>query len=195
MTQALLWQSDCQSASSTSSECRSLCMRRTACVLHCRRRRLGVQAYTHPYGFSRNSRHYEPDSIGFDEDMYEQATAAAFTEDVTFLFAGLPALQELEMGCYTDVGRGEEALSRKLRCGPVAGVAAPHGAASGAAARAGRVRGLGLGLGRPPAAAAGAPAQRLTALKVVNALDIDGIQNMLLPSECWSKTAGNMGKR
>jgi hypothetical protein len=125
------------------------------------------KAYENPYGFSRNGRYYEPSSMSFDADYYERSTAAAFTEDVTFLFAGLPALQELEMGCYTSMGRGDDALSRKLHCGPVAG------------------RGRGLGPGRT-AAAAGAPRQRLTALKVVNALDIDGIENMLTPSECCS---------
>lgn len=151
------------------------------------------KAYTHPYGFSHNGRYYEPGCMSGDEEMYEQATAAAFTEDVTFLFAGLPALQELEMGCYTDM-RGNAALSRKLLCGPLPQAAEPHGAASGAAARAERSRGLGLGRGLGRSAAGGAPCQRLSSLKVVNALDIDGIQYMLVPSECWSNIAGQQGQ-
>lgn len=139
------------------------------------------KAYTHPYGFSRNGRYYEPGSMSFDEDAYKQAFDAAFTEDVTFLFAGLPALQELEMGCYTDM-RGDDALSRKLHCSPVVTAAEhlqAHGTAAAGAAHRGRGRGRGHGRA---AAAADAPRQRLTALKVCNALDMEGIENMLIPN-------------
>lgn len=92
------------------------------------------KAFTHPCGFSSNGRYYEPSSMRYNGG-YEHATAAAFTEDVTFLFEGLPALQELEMGCYT-AHMGDEALSRKLLCDPVGpAVAEPHSTAAPGTAR------------------------------------------------------------
>lgn len=76
------------------------------------------------------------------------------------------------MGCYTSM-RGDEALSRNLKCNRVA-FAKPEGGGGAA-----------VGASSAAAAAAAAPPQRqrLSALNICGALDIDGINNMLLPSE------------
>lgn len=51
------------------------------------------KAFAEPYGFSRHGRYYEPGVTMEDEYGMESGAPAAFTEDMTFLFAGLPALQ------------------------------------------------------------------------------------------------------
>jgi hypothetical protein len=135
--------------------------------LHVARTRTGdaaweYKAMTQPYGFSRNGRYYEPridegDSYDdYDEFGMGGAAAAAFTEDVTWLFQGLPSLVDLELGAYTFM-RGDEATSRKLQYKALS-QAAPGGNA-------------------PPRQ------QRLQSLKIL-VLNIIGLLDMLTPGVC-----------
>lgn len=82
--------------------------------------------------------------------------------------------------------RGDEALSRNIKCAPFAWapeVPQAEGACAGAIAeQAGSAGGSGGG-GGASAAGAGAARQRLTSLRVRNVLDIDGTVNMMTPGE------------
>lgn len=133
----------------------------------------------------------------YDEFGIEDAAAGALTEDITFLFEGLPALVHLELGTYTD-GRGDEELSRHIECHPIATAAAPAAAAAagdsslpaamaalhlGDASSSSNAHGSMQAAAPSPASSQAGPAaqQRLASLRILNVLDFDGAANMLTP--------------